>query len=166
MIQITNIAPADAPAVAEIISQTCRAAYRDIVPPEELERFAALPGQIQQAEARLGDPNWYCRIARAGEGDAPCGIVSFSACPEDPGCAIIRQCFALPRYWGGGVDPALLEHALSELRGLGYPAVTLWVFEQNTRVRRFYEKFGFVPDGAETEFMGAIALRYRLELKQ
>ncbi len=28
-------------------------------------------------------------------------------------------------------------------------AITLWVFEQNERARKFYEAAGFEPDGAE-----------------
>jgi len=165
MIHVTKAAPADAFAVAEIVSQTWRAAYSEIIPKDELERFVTQPNRIERTEMRLADPSWYCYIARAGE--EPCGIVSFCACTEDenrPGCAMLRQLFALPQYWDAGVGSALLKHALTEIRRQGYSTVALWVFEQNARARRFYEKHHFALDGTSDELMGAIVLRYRLEL--
>ena len=40
---------------------------------------------------------------------------------------------------------AAVEHA----RAAGYGLLTLWVRPENNRARRFYEKYGFQPDGGE-----------------
>jgi GNAT superfamily N-acetyltransferase len=40
---------------------------------------------------------------------------------------------------------AAVEHA----RAVGHGLLTLWVRTENGRARRFYEKYGMRPDGAE-----------------
>ncbi|NUK37491.1 GNAT family N-acetyltransferase, partial [Streptomyces lunaelactis] len=34
----------------------------------------------------------------------------------------------------------------------GFAGMLLWVLKENDRARRFYEKAGFAPDGAEEPF--------------
>lgn len=50
--------------------------------------------------------------------------------------------YVRPDHHGTGVGTLLLEAVLPTR-----PA-ELWVVEANPRARRFYEKHGFVPDGA------------------
>ena len=45
-----------------------------------------------------------------------------------------------------------------------YREVLLWVFEQNLRARRFYEKFGFVLSGQQQNNLGANEIQYRKTL--
>ncbi len=54
--------------------------------------------------------------------------------------------FVLPEQWGSGVGGALLETAEGVLREHGTRAATLWVYEENTRARGFYERRGWVLD--------------------
>lgn len=51
--------------------------------------------------------------------------------------------YVLAEYHGTGIGQALLDAVVTP----GAPA-QLWVAEQNTRARRFYERNGFRPDGA------------------
>ena len=37
----------------------------------------------------------------------------------------------------------MMEYVLAQLQRKGYKSVILWVFEANTRARKFYEKHGF-----------------------
>jgi ribosomal protein S18 acetylase RimI-like enzyme len=53
-----------------------------------------------------------------------------------------------PRASRRGIGRRLLEHALAELSPGDRRPVSLWVFEENERARRFYAAAGFVPDGA------------------
>lgn len=55
----------------------------------------------------------------------------------------------LPDYRGKGIGARLIAAALDASRALGLERVELAVFDNNTRARRLYEKFGFVVEGVQ-----------------
>lgn len=55
----------------------------------------------------------------------------------------IVSIYLLPEYIGKGYEKILLKNAVDELSALGFHDIFLWVLEDNTRARTFYEKFGF-----------------------
>lgn len=57
-----------------------------------------------------------------------------------------------PDMIGTGTGRALLDAALSRAAERSFPRVLLWVVKGNTRARRFYERAGFHPDGAEESY--------------
>ena len=82
-----------------------------------------------------------------------------------PEYAEIVALYSTEPYWGTGVGQRMMDFALAEIKQLGYGKVTLWVFEDNPRARRFYEKYGFAFDGAvrDSGLGNAKEVRYRLE---
>ena len=66
---------------------------------------------------------------------------------------------SLPESWGTGVGHALLTELLQQI---GDRPLSLWVFGENTRARRFYEKHSLRWDGNEriSDFDGALEVRY------
>ena len=84
------------------------------------------------------------------------GMLVWQQTPEG---AEIVAIHSLPESWGTGLGHALLAEALKQI---GDQPVFLWVFKENTRARRFYEKHGFRWDGTErvSEFDGAWEVRY------
>jgi GNAT superfamily N-acetyltransferase len=63
----------------------------------------------------------------------------------------IGAIYLLPGYWGKGYGKQLMDFAVNRLKELSYCKITLWVLEENKRARRFYERYGFVFDGAKKE---------------
>jgi GNAT superfamily N-acetyltransferase len=64
---------------------------------------------------------------------------------RDPDLAAGDELYALyvrEQWWGTGIGQALLDAVL------GAAACSLWVLEDNSRARRFYQRNGFVPDGS------------------
>ena len=55
--------------------------------------------------------------------------------------------YLLPGYWWQGLGTKLVNWSLEKLKEKGYRRVTLWVFEESTGSRQFYEKLGFKPEG-------------------
>ena len=55
----------------------------------------------------------------------------------------IVSIYLLPEHMGKGYGKKLFEATLNELIKLGYKNVFLWVLEENTRARRFYESQNF-----------------------
>ena len=61
-----------------------------------------------------------------------------------------------------------MEQVLARSAAAGYLSIALWVLRDNRRARRFYERAGFVPDGATnvlTRLSSVIELRYRRSLE-
>ena len=59
----------------------------------------------------------------------------------------IVSIYFLPEYMGKGYGSCLLKRCTEECRKLGFEHILLWVLEENSRARRFYEKNGFVCSG-------------------
>ena len=50
---------------------------------------------------------------------------------------------SLQNNWAKGYGSAMMEYVLVQLQQAQYESVILWVFEENSRARKFYEKHGF-----------------------
>jgi ribosomal protein S18 acetylase RimI-like enzyme len=85
---------------------------------------------------------------------------------EPPDAAEIYSINIRPDSWGRGAGRALCAHALREAAAREHTVMTLWVLKENERARRFYERLGYQPDGAEKTDVALIGsplndLRYR-----
>ena len=68
----------------------------------------------------------------------------------------IVSLYLLPAYWRRGIGALLLKAAMARLRQRGFSDICLWVAEENSRARRFYETQGFVlaPERTSTVLDG------------
>ena len=141
--------PEDAEAVERLRVAGWTTAYRGIIPDDYLDglpvdvarrrrHMAALPAGISDSVA-VADG--------AIVGWVSCGP-SRDADRPGPGHGEIFACYVYPGTWRKGVGRLLMERALEVLAAAGRDDVSLWVLEDNDRARRFYERFGFGPDGA------------------
>jgi GNAT superfamily N-acetyltransferase len=60
-----------------------------------------------------------------------------------------------PDLLGQGIGQALLREFARRCATAGHGRMLLWVLEGNASARRFYERAGFLPDGAEEPFEAA-----------
>ncbi|MEV0603265.1 GNAT family N-acetyltransferase [Streptomyces sp. NPDC050315] len=77
---------------------------------------------------------------------------------RDPAHAELYALYVRPEHIGTGVGRALMAACLDRTREDGCTDVRLWVLRYNAHARRFYERAGFAPDGAEESFELAGAL--------
>ncbi len=126
--------------VSRIYQQSWRHAYHGILPQDYLN---AIPDE--HWVSALENNSWNTLICI--ENDRIIGTSSFckSRFEQFADWGEIISIYLLPEFMGKGFGKMLLTRALSELKKLGYDSVFLWVLEQNTRARNFYEKFGFLP---------------------
>jgi GNAT superfamily N-acetyltransferase len=71
--------------------------------------------------------------------------------------------YVIPDWWSTGTGRSLMSCAVATLSDAGYQRAVLWVLEANDRARRFYEKAGWIPDGASNVLAGlgrAVEVRY------
>jgi GNAT superfamily N-acetyltransferase len=71
-----------------------------------------------------------------------------------------------PEHWREGIGHALMDTALARLAELPYAEAILWTFEENHPAISFYERHGWVKDGAERIHVrsGEPAIRMRRKL--
>ena len=74
-----------------------------------------------------------------------------------------------PKSYGVGIGRALIEESIRRGTAAGHKRMYLWVLKENVRARRFYERSGFGPDGAEESFdvdgVGVPEVRYVRDLE-
>ncbi len=87
---------------------------------------------------------------------------------DDPGAdGEVQMLYVAPASWRGGVGQKLFDAGVAYLRARGFPELILWVLKDNIRARTFYEKNGWLPDGAEKPSFSKPDLdqvRYRLTI--
>ncbi|GAA1546345.1 GNAT family N-acetyltransferase [Actinomadura kijaniata] len=156
--------PDDADAVARVHVTAWREAYRGVFPDAYLdgldprERAATWWGE-------MSDPARTVLVAV--DGARVVGFASFGPPRDaDPGGGDRAELYAIylePGRWGGGGGRALMREVLAGLAP-GTRGLVLWVLEGNARAIRFYERHGFVPDGAravvERGGRSAVQVRY------
>jgi ribosomal protein S18 acetylase RimI-like enzyme len=156
--------PDDAAALSRILVRTWRARYGGLVTDE------VLAGLDED-----GFADWFARVLMPASGHAatlaevdgePAGFIHIGPQEDEPTTGHVFSFYVVPPHSGQGIGPRLLSHALAQLAGEGYPAVTLWVFKDNASTVALYTRAGFQPDGAERvepEY-GVLEQRLRREL--
>lgn len=154
----------DANEYAKVNVLSWQAAYKGIVPDEYLDSLT-IESKVERFIQNLVDyPE--CLYYAAIVSGKIVGILLLNKCRDDDMddsgeiCAI----YLLPEYWGKGCGKQLMDFSLDTFKHMGFHTASIWVLEENARARRFYEKCGFVPDGAKKVIeigKPLIAVRYR-----
>jgi GNAT superfamily N-acetyltransferase len=159
----------DAAGIARVHVATWRHAYRDVLPAAYLANLS-----VDERSA-----TWAAAIARDRPtvlvSEARDGIVGFSAvgpCRDTGSTAADHEIWAIyvaPEYWAAGVGRALWQASRALAVERGATRLSLWVFANNPRARRFYESVGMErePASLQTFELGGIVLeelRYVVQL--
>jgi ribosomal protein S18 acetylase RimI-like enzyme len=142
----------DAPEVAAIHARSWHAAYQGLLPQDFFDKLVRADG-TERWERTLRTSEWpKAGVIVAVPGPEMVGFARFAPTrDEDQDTALvaeIRQIYIAPEAWGKGVGKRLMTTALARLAAAGYAQATLWVLDTNGRARRFYERCGWLPDGA------------------
>jgi len=150
-IKIIKALPEDAYEYAINHIACWQAAYKGIISDEYLDNMS-VEQMTESNKQLLGAPGIYMCYYAACENKMIGRLVICESRDEDkPNAGEIAAIYLLDAYWGKGYGMAMMEFTLSELKRRGYNEVFLWVLEANIRGRQFYEKCGFVFDGAKKE---------------
>ena len=146
---------ADAPAVASVHVRSWQVAYRGLVPDEVLDNLSVEERGSMWERAIPNGGVWVALVD-----DEVVGFASTGPSREADAVSQLYAIYFLPSAWGTGLAEPLALAALGDSRD-----TIVWVFEENKRACRFYERLGFVADGApKAETMGDAVLneiRYR-----
>lgn len=145
---IRRATDADAMAIAKILVEAWRAAYRGILDSAFLEAMDqdVIAGRwMRTLELKSSDPLPLVIEAQ----HQVVGFTHFGAA-RDAQSTEFGELYALnmlPHVWGRGFGSQLLAAATAELYERGYERVYLWVANGNTRANQLYERHGWNSAG-------------------
>jgi GNAT superfamily N-acetyltransferase len=142
---------ADARAIATVRVQTWRIAYAHLLDAGLLRRLDVEREALLRAarwDENHADPRRYELVAERD--GAVVGWASGGPGREGdlPDAGELYAIYALPHAWSTGVGRALLLASEVRLHRAGYRRAFLWHLAGNARAAAFYERNGWVEDGA------------------
>ena len=162
--QIRRARVADAPRIAQMHVESWLETYTGIVP-EEILAALSVPRRTLAWESILRDP--------AGHDDSVvylkemgCVVAGFGACSgqRDTDLKVrgfdgeIGAIYVLRCFQKQGIGRTLMKELAADLIGRGSRGIALWVLNENTRARRFYEKCGGELIGERKDVRGSVIL--------
>jgi GNAT superfamily N-acetyltransferase len=145
--------PDDARGIAVVHIRSWQAAYRGLMPQPVLDDLT-----VTGSEKR-----WRSNLQPHRRGDGPrsrtlvaevdgriLGWASFGDPREDEiaDAGELWGIYAHPDAYGAGVGHALIAAVEQALQADGHPVAYLWVLDGNERAATFYERHGWLADGA------------------
>jgi GNAT superfamily N-acetyltransferase len=189
VVVIRSCSAADAAQIAAVQRAGWFAAYEGIIPGEIIDRVTAPDDGARVRQTFRTRPWQRMIVAVAGKRDTPRpgkpalpGIVGYASFgPEtdvltgrwpprlteagrDGQVAELYALYVRPAWWSTGTGRALMDRVLARNSAVRYSSVVLWVLQDNSRARWFYERAGFAPDGAAhrlDQLGGVTEVRYR-----
>jgi len=166
---VRKATPEDARGYAACHNACWQEVYTGMVPTAFLEKMAAAQetytAHYAERLSHPGDCDYY--LVLSGTQVSGFVIINRGEVAESPGAREIWAIYLREAFWGQGHGRLLLDFAVAQLRPLATQTIFLWVFEENHRARRFYEKNGFLFDGTvrEADYGGPVRqLRYTYTL--
>ena len=140
---IRKAIPGDEQVLAYIQTESWKAACAGILSPEELVRCTNLEKAEQMYHSILRHKG--CNMAIELVNAQPHCIAAWGTNRCDLGDTVgeLICIHSLQNNWAKGYGSAMMEYVLAQLQQSNYESVILWVFEDNKRARKFYEKHGF-----------------------
>ncbi len=141
--EIRRLSPGDdRNALSRVYEESWKHAYRGIIPKDYLD------GIPRGQWAVSADKPSVSTLVMFEDGEL---IGTSSFCPSRfeamAGWGEIVSIYLLPGFTGKGYGKRLFGETLRRLEETGFRDIFLWVLEENTNARGFYERQGFVPNG-------------------
>ncbi|MFG3408692.1 GNAT family N-acetyltransferase [Streptomyces sp. NPDC048142] len=144
----------DCEAVATIRVRGWQHAYRGMIPGPYLDAMD-IGRETERRRAQFADRGEAVHVVA----ERPDGALTGWACtgPYRADGHRLARCelyaiYVLPEHIGTGTGRALPAELTARAATAGFPDMALWVLRENAAARRFYERAGFRPDGAQEDF--------------
>lgn len=149
MVDIRIAEKSDAEIITQIINNTWKVTYENIVPECDIVKYTDYSFRLNKVSEYLADGKTVFLIANYNSSD--CGVISFCEYNGEnfDNCANILQLYVLPAFQKKNIGKALLDYALHVLIQRGYKTAVLNTLEKNMNARSFYERNGFEFCGTE-----------------
>ncbi|WP_336053061.1 GNAT family N-acetyltransferase [Streptomyces sp. CA2R101] len=162
---------ADVPAVSALRVTGWQAAYAGIVPQSFLDGMTVEADVQQRRRHFAGSKEGMTNLVAVNDLGHVVGWACLGRFRGGGTSTATGELYALyvqPALVGSGIGRTLLEAVHSHAHADGFSLMLLWVLTDNSRARRFYERAGYVADGAvQTDDYDGVSVsevRYRRAL--
>lgn len=145
----------DGDAVAAVRIGGWRWAYAGLMPQAYLDAMSVEEDAARQRARLSGTTDSRVANVVAERVGAVVGWGCLGPCRDQDvpdGAGELYALYTRPDHVSTGVGRALTRTLVERAAADGFSSLVLWVLKENVRARRFYEKAGFTPDGAEEPF--------------
>lgn len=145
-IHLRKASAEDIPALCTMAGKAFRDAYTGKMPEEDLLAYIIKAFSYAQVLAEWQDAGNTFLLAFYGQELAGYAKINTNPRPErqETGKYIeLERLYLLTEFQGRQIGTVLMEHSIRHATGLGYSALWLNVWEQNTAAIRFYQRWGF-----------------------
>ena len=157
---IRRVKIGDENSLAYVQTESWKEAFKEIVPADlllkctEMERATAMYKKLLEEHKGNG---YILEL----DGKPHC-IAYWDATREKDmtGFAELICIHSLKDGWNKGYGSLMMKQLLDDVKKAGYSKIMLWVFDNNLRAIRFYEKHGFVASGKKQPALGAVEEMY------
>lgn len=162
--EIRNAEKGDEENLAWVQTESWKAAFSGILPGDELEKATCFIKVREMYKKVLEHGKVKIKIGFVDR--KPHCIAAWSQNRNQMGAHIAELiCIhSMQVHWGQGFGSQMMEEILQDMKAEGYREVILWVFEENSRARRFYEKHGFHQRQERNVVHGVKEVMYSMEL--
>ncbi len=160
----------DSEGISRVHTRSWQSAYRGLLQDDWLDDLRWEDRKIRWDAILTSEKRRNVYVAANSHND----IIGFASSgpsrDEDLEQSRVHELYAIylsPEYWGKGIGTALLDVVMKAVPKTA-KRLELWVLEENSLGRRFYESKGFTLDGAtklaEIDGYQLEEVRYRIEL--
>lgn len=150
--------PSDALSLSRLAEKTFREAFETLNKSQDFEKYVAESFTENKIRSEIADGDCCFYIAKLNDQWAGYVKLSKSPAPEcvRPVPAIeLSRLYALKKYWGYGIGPALMEKCMEYARGNAFKSIWLSSWKENGRGNAFYRKMKFEIAGSATFALGS-----------
>lgn len=150
-VRVRDMTDDDCEAVATIRVRGWQHAYAGLMPQSHLDAMSVEKDAVKRRES-LAMGGLLTNVVAEREGEVVGWGCYGPSRDEGAGNCELYAIYVLPEQLSLGIGRALLDELTGRAVAAGFPRMLLWVLKENARARRFYERAGFAPDGAEEPF--------------
>lgn len=164
VINIRKVEVSDANTLAFIQTESWKDAFNKILSKEDLAKYTDINRVISMYTKLLNENIGNGFVLTIDKNPHCIAYWDKTRDEEMEGYSEIICIHSLYDNWGKGYGTEMMNHILSDIKNSGFSKVMLWVFKENHRARKFYEKHGFVLTENSKEFSNAIEVMYCKDL--
>lgn len=167
-VRVRDMTVGDCEAVATIRVRGWQYAYAGLMPQTHLDAMSVEEDTAKRRAMLAEGGGRVTHVIAEHEGEVVGWGCYGPSRDESAGHSELYAIYVLPEQLSLGVGRALMDELTGRAVAAGFRRMLLWVLKENARVRRFYEKAGFAPDGTEEPFdvdgVAVPEVRYAREL--